>query len=352
MRRIIFFGLVAAALWLPNMHRFCHPDREQIAKAIAERTLAPDDTDILRMRAVNPEWDFMSRTFTVLGLSTRAVEHPQERERVLVAIDRMLGDALARPQEDFLLPYARRAPFVDPEGSSLFIDGEILMMIGARNRVEHRSDLDAEAKLRADRIERVMRRSPTLSGESYPDECWTFCNTTALAALAMFGRGRDLAKDWIAYAKVHLVDPKTGILVSSYTRDGKVKDGAEGSSIWMSATNLLAIDDGFARDQYARARKELGRTFLGFGYAREWPSSEDARPDVDSGPIVPLFDASAGSSGLAILGASAFGDDEFRDALLASLELAAFPKDGDRGREYLASNAVGDAVLLHALEYR
>jgi hypothetical protein len=73
--------------------------------------------------------------------------------------------------------------------------------------------------------------------------------------------------------------------------------------------------------------------------------------DVDSGAIVPLLDASAGSSGLAVLGASAFGDDEFRDALMCSLDLAAMPHDDSGGRRYLASNRVGDAVLFDALAF-
>jgi hypothetical protein len=73
---------------------------------------------------------------------------------------------------------------------------------------------------------------------------------------------------------------------------------------------------------------------------------------VDSGAIIPLTGASAGSSGLAVLGSSAFGDDAFRDALLSSLELAAMPRDDDAsGRRYLASNRVGDAVLFDALAF-
>ncbi|MCW5831942.1 MAG: hypothetical protein KIS78_05760 [Labilithrix sp.] len=118
-----------------------------------------------------------------------------------------------------------------------------------------------------------------------------------------------LARDWVAHAKARLVDPETGLLISSYTWDGRVLDGPEGSSLWMSAHNLLVIDEAFARDQYARARRELGASFFGFGWAREWPEGTPPRPDVDSGPIVPLLQASAGSSGLALLGASAFGDD-------------------------------------------
>jgi hypothetical protein len=69
------------------------------------------------------------------------------------------------------------------------------------------------------------------------------------------------------------------------------------------------------------------------------------KPDVDSGAIVPFIDASAGSSGLALLGASAFEDEEYLGGLLRSLELAGFREGG----RYQASNAVGDAVLLYSL---
>lgn len=351
MRRTILAFLVACAIWFPNARLFFRPDRVKMASALARASeVSPD-----RMRGVNPEWDFMSRTFTVLALANRALGKPEEEETLLVSmdrtIDRVLRDERERGQTHFLMAYARRGPFVDPEGSSLFIDGEILMMIAARDLVRPRPDLDEEARMRADRISRTMERSPTLSGESYPDECWTFCNTTALAALAMFDRVFDadhsnLRRRWVEFAKAHLVDAK-GMLISSYTRDGKVLDGAEGSSIWMSAHNLLVIDPDFARAQYTRARAELGRTLFGFGWAREWPGDAEARVDVDSGPIVPLLDASAGSSGMALLGASTFGDDEYFRALLASLELAGFPKDG----RYQASNAVGDAVLFYALEF-
>jgi hypothetical protein len=232
------------------------------------------------------------------------------------------------------------------------------MMIAARNLVEPRPDSErvtADAAARAARIELAMRASPSLSGESYPDECWTFCNTTALAGLVMLDATnrahahRALARDWVAHARAHLVDPATGLLVSSYTYDGRTLDGPEGSSLWMSATNLLLVDETFARDQYTRARRELGAELLGFGWAREWPLGTPPRSDVDSGPIVPLLHASPGSSGLALLGASAFGDTNYLRALLASLELAGF-RDEETGR-YRASNEVGDAVVAYALAF-
>lgn len=358
--RLPFSLLLAALVWLPSLHRFYVLDgteRERVATGLAARQAAASAREAPAMRAVNPEWDFMRRTYVVLALANRALARTDERARSLAAIDAIVDATLASADEHgdahFMLPYARRGPFRDPAAQSLFIDGEIVAMIAARDLVEPRPATRPEALARAARIERAMRASPSLSGESYPDECWTFCNTTALAGLAMLDRaaGTDharLARDWVAHAKARLVDPETGLLVSSYTWDGRVLDGPEGSSLWMSAHNLLVIDEAFARDQYARARRELGASFLGFGWAREWPEGTPPRPDVDSGPIVPLLRASAGSSGLALLGASAFGDDAWLGALLASLELAGF-RDGDD--RYRASNDAGDAVLLYALSF-
>lgn len=355
--------LVAAALWLPNVHRLHTldaPARAGLVAALVEQQIGAAADDTQRMRAVNPEWDFMRRTFAVLALANLAVEaEGAERARLLHAIDRVVDatlreDASLGPRH-FLMAYAGRGPFEDPESRSLFVDGEIVMMLAARELVEPRPATRAEARERAARITRTMSRSPSVSGESYPNECWTFCNTTALAALALLDRvdGADsiahaaLASRWVHYARDRLLDPRTGLLVSSYTYGGGTLDGPEGSSIWMSAHNLLLVDPVFAQDQYTRARRELQGGALGYAWAREWPRGAVMRPDVDSGPIVPWLDASAGSSGLALLGASAFGDGQFLGGLLASLELAGF-RDGGR---YLASNPVGDAVVLYALTF-
>ena len=112
---------------------------------------------------------------------------------------------------------------------------------------------------------------------------------------------------------------------------------------------LEVVDPVFARDQYDRARKGLGHSFLGFGYAREWAPACVGTMDVDSGPIVPFLEASAGASGMAVLGAAVFEDDAFLDQLLPSLEFAAFPDQVDDQLIFRASNPVGDAVLLYAL---
>ena len=84
-----------------------------------------------------------------------------------------------------------------------------------------------------------MQSSPVLSAESYPDECWMFCNSIALAAIRISDvlDGQDhsaLIKQWIRIAKSKLTDDQTGLLLSSYSVAGDPRDGPEGSSIWMA----------------------------------------------------------------------------------------------------------------------
>jgi hypothetical protein len=189
--------------------------------------------------------------------------------------------------------------------------------------------------------------------ESYPDECWMFDHCVALDAikLADYLDGGDhsaLIRDWLVMAKRKLVDSQSGLLISSFTADGTTLDGPEGSTIWMVAHSLQLLDEDFARDQYQRARKELGEITLGFGYAHEWPKACPGPADVDSGPIIPGFEISAGSSGMAFIGASSFEDDPFLESLAATLDFAGFPSRTHGRLKYCASNQVGDAALLYA----
>ena len=307
--------------------------------------------------ASNPEWDFMGRTFFVLALANVALREPQMAGRCVAAIDRIAGHTLdverQRGATAFLLPYGRKGGWCARPGRSLFVDGEIAAMLAARALVAGIGPWAEELDMRLMRVREAMRGGPVLSGESYPDECWTFCNTFGLMALALarvVGMSVDdtLGHDWLAMARRQLLGGPRGLLVSSYRWDGTHLDGPEGSSLWMSLHNLRWVDPVFASRHYARARDALLGTVAGFGYAREWPDGGTFGPDVDSGPIVPLLGASPGSSGLALVAAGAFGDRAAWRALTASLELAALPHVQGGGRRYLAGNAVGDAVILYA----
>ena len=364
---------IATAIWLPSVRFFFAPDLDDYRSesplppktaALARRHLDLwSGTELQReeidaMRRSNPEWDFMGRTFLVMALANLAIREPENKTTYLKAIDRIIDDTLQIEAEEdsyyFLMSYARARPFLAQPVRSLFVDGEIAMMLASRQMVAPRESYRPLLATQIDAIVERMAAGPIHNAESYPDECWTFCNTMALAAVQLSDAtdGRDhseFTSKWVEAAKANLIDQESGLLISSFTLNGDAMDGPEGSSIFFIVHALSFVDEQFASDQYALARKELGATIQGFGYAREWPASWPNPADIDSGPIVPVLEASAGSSGLAVLGASTFDDEEYLRALLASLHFAAFPITEEGSLRFAASNQVGDAVLLYAL---
>ena len=367
--------LCAAVLWCPSVHLLFQPSElpkregplSKIAQQLMKRHLRiwtdPElqRLELEKMQGLNPEWDFMSRTYFVLALANIALRDKAQRTEALQIMDLIIEATLEVEEErgisHFLLPYGRQGGWLLQPHRSQFVDGEIALMLGARRLVEERPEWTAPLQERVELMIARMKQSPVLCAESYPDECWTFCNSVSLAAIKIAdlldgSDHTDFIKRWLKVAQARLTEPQTGLLISSYRLDGTPLPsgfGPEGSSIWMSSHMLQIIDIEYARDQYRRAAKELGRSVLGFGYALEWPRCCPGEMDVDSGPIIPGLQASAGSSGLALLGASAFGDRGYLKQLMSALNLLAFPVEDEDGLRYLASNPVGDAVILYSM---
>ena len=362
----------ASVIWMPCVHWLfrSHPATFASTKGLPlqARELAArqlelwrdpvlKQREIGRMRSSNAEWDFMGRSFLVWSLGEMAFRDPAQRNQYVRVMDEIILETLRLENEQgpyfFLMRYARARPYVAQPMRSLFLDSEIALMLATRRLVEERADYQPLLRARVEAMIGQMRRSPLLMAESYPDECWLFDHAVALAAIRLADvlDGTDhmaFLREWIANARQHLIDPKTGLLIYSFSTRGVPRQGPEGSSIWMAAHCLRVIDEAFAQDQYARAKKELGVSSLGFGWSREWPRSWPGSADIDSGVVIPLLDISAGGSGLALVGASSFGDHEFLSELNTTLDFAAFPERTAGGLKYCASNQVGDAVMLYS----
>lgn len=365
-------AILATVIWIPGLHLFfrrpaehfrAHKGLSPTAQALAAhhlqlwRDAASRERELQRMRASNAEWDFMGRSFLVWSLANIGLREPGRKTECLETMDRIIEETLRLERQEgmtfFLMSYAKREAYVVQPPRSLFLDAEVAFMLAARRMLGERADFKELLAERVAVIVAGLRAAPNLVLESYPNECWTFDHCVALAAIRLTDRldGTDhsqLIDDWIAMAKQHLMNPASGLLVSSFTTRRQVKDGPEGSTLWMVCHCLQILDRTFALDQYQRARRELGEITLGFGYAHEWPRTAAGWTDIDSGPIIPVFNISAGSSGMALIGASAFGDERFLAALAATLDFAAFPSRRDGRLKYCASNQVGDAALLYA----
>jgi hypothetical protein len=364
--------LIAGLIWVPCLHCFftkpaaefyspagLSPRARQLAARHLQLWTDPRlrAEELRRMRGSNAEWDFMGRSFLVWSLANMGLRNPASKQVYLETMDQIVDETLRLEKQEgiyfFLMPYAKDRPYAMQPAHSLFLDSEIALMLASRRLIEEKPEYKPLLTERVNAIVERFRQGPHLMLESYPQECWMFDHVVALDAVRMadYLDGSDHAAfihEWLGMARKKLVHPESGLLVSSFMPDGIVLDGPEGSTIWMVAHGLQLLDEDFARDQYQRARKELGATTLGFSYAHEWPASWDGPADIDSGPIIPVFKISAGASGMAFIGASAFGDERFLSSLAATLDFAGFPSCKGGRLKYCASNQVGDAALLYA----
>jgi hypothetical protein len=287
--------LLAGIIWLPCLHFvFARPvtdfHREQGLSPMAQQLAARQlqlwtdprqlDQEAQRMRASNAEWDFMGRTYLVWALAYMSLRDPASQPDYLRAMDAIIDETLHAEKERgmyfFLMPYAKVRDFQMQPAHSLFLDGEIALMLAARRTVEEKPGYKALLTDRLADIEDRLRKSPHFMLESYPNECWTFDHCVAFDAMVLADRldGTDhsaLIHAWLAMAKDKLVDPKSGLLLSAFTMDGTPIYGPEGSSLWMIVHSIQLLDEDFARDQYEKAKQQIGATTLGFSYAHEWP---------------------------------------------------------------------------------
>ena len=354
------------------MHCFFKPDvstlRESggitpFSEALAQRHLQiwrdPNarEREVSSMRRSNAEWDFMGRTFLVLSLAEMSARAPDRSAEFLPVMDAIIEETLRLESQHgmyfFLMPYATARPYVVQPSRSLFIDSEIAAMLAARLIVASET---VKRQLLCERIHLVvdsLQRNEMLGAESYPDECWTFDHAMALAAIRMADHvtgdnHTSLLQLWLSMAKERLIDPATGMLISSYTTKCDPLDGPEGSSFWFAVHALRLVDEDFAAQQYRLGRNHLRRSLCGFAWSREWPASWKGSNDIDSGAMIPVLDVGAGGSGMAFIGASSHGDREYFGQLLTTLNFAAFPERKGGSLRYCASNQVGDSVMLYA----
>lgn len=373
---IIISGLslvIAIAIWLPCVHLFFMPSWDEIhsskdipAKAMAMaarhtqmwRDPAQREQVLETMRQSNAEWDFMGRTFLVLSLCEMSLRQPALTEEYLPIVDGIIEETIRLEQEQgmyfFLMPYAKAKPFVAQPARSLFIESEIALMLAARQMVKRKPENEPILKRRIDAMVERLQTSPRIVMESYPDECWLFDHSMALAAIRISDHldGRDhgaLLQQWLIQAKQALMDEKSGLLISSFTERRQPLDGPEGSSIWLAVHCLRLVDEGFAREQYELAKQHLARELCGFAWSREWPASDQGMLDIDSGAVIPVLEVSPGGSGLAFIGAASFADKRFLRQLHTTLDFAAFPTMENGRLRYSASNQVGDSVMLYSL---
>ena len=167
------------------------PQAQQLAARHLQLWTDPElkKRELERMRHSNAEWDFMGRSFLVWSLAEMSLREPASQAANLPVIDQIIAETVRLERTNgiyvFLMPYAKARPYVAQPARSLFLDGEIALMLAARRMVAERPDYrDALTERVSFMLER-LRRSKALAAESYPDECWLFDHAVALAAIKL-----------------------------------------------------------------------------------------------------------------------------------------------------------------------
>jgi len=151
---------LAAALWLPCLHLFFRkplsdfyqeegvsPKARQLAARHLQLWTDPTlrQAELKKMRGSNAEWDFMGRSFLVWSLVNMGLREPAAKGQYLPIIDQIIRETVRIEHEDgiyaFLMPYAKDRPYLVKPARSLFIDGEIALMMGARRNARGRTRL-------------------------------------------------------------------------------------------------------------------------------------------------------------------------------------------------------------------
>lgn len=125
----------AAALWIAQLHLWFERAPEDVARPLAARQLAlwqpagagELEASLAAMRRANPEWDLMTRLFTVLAFANLALDRPgsPEAQAYAAAIDRIVERTIADAGSGagyFLLPYGRNQELEHDGWRSLFVD--------------------------------------------------------------------------------------------------------------------------------------------------------------------------------------------------------------------------------------
>ena len=196
--------LVAGCVWIPCLHMFfskpatefhtaegLSPKAQRLAAWHLRLWNEPElrEWELRKMRASNAEWDFMGRSFLVWSLANMGLREPASKAAYLETMDRIIEETTRLENKEgmyfFLMPYAKGRAYEMQPAHSLFLDGEIAMMLAARRMLEEKADYKPLLTARVEAITERFRQSPHLMLESYPEECWMFDHVVALDAIRM-----------------------------------------------------------------------------------------------------------------------------------------------------------------------
>jgi hypothetical protein len=176
----------------------------------------------------------------------------------------------------------------------------------------------------------------------------------AIVALANYsqqshGEYSQTVKLWIERAKAEWIDQETGLLASFLVEDkghAEIVLPVKGSYSALNTYYLSLVDSEFAKEQYDSLKRHFKQNSPVNGIREYHDKSCWFGMDIDAGPI--FFNLSPSGTAFAIGSATSLGDNEFRNQLLRTAEIAGSTVRWFDKSHYLLANfaLVGEAITL------
>lgn len=300
------------------------------------------------------EWALYSCSMTTAALANIAMLYPQQRDSSLKHIEQIIDIAMAPEIRlyDKLRWGEDPLESLDGDNSHISYLSHLAWMMAAYKQTGGGEQYDTTYRELCETMNRRIRQSAALNLPTYPNESiYVPDMLVAIVALDFYskqnhGEYAEAVAMWLDRAKREWIDPKTGLLASFLTEDGKTSGEVKGSYSALNCYYLTFIDPDFARSQYAKLKEAFLQTSPLTGIREYHDRSCWLGMDIDAGPII--ANLSPSGTAFAIGCATYFNDAEVRKGLLKTAEIAGSTLTRrDKTHYWLADIAlVGEAITL------
>lgn len=302
------------------------------------------------------EWALYSCSMLAKALSNIATLYPETKQESINSIDSLI--LIVKSPE--LRLYDRIRWGEDPldsiagDMSHVSYHSHLAWMIGNYRKIEGGDKYNELHDSLCEAMNRRILESESLNLPTYPGEdIYIPDMLVAIVALSDYarlnnGKYQPTVDKWIERAKSEWIDAETGLLRSFLPLDGdtSVKSPIKGSYSTLNTYYLTQIDPAFAAEQYDRLKYAFLKDSWMTGFKEYTDGSGFLGMDVDSGPII--FGLSPSGTAFGIGCATYFNDNELRNDLLKTAEIAGHTVARKGKRHYLLANIalVGEAITL------
>lgn len=300
------------------------------------------------------EWALYSCSMLTEALTNLSELYPETKEDAVAKVDSLI-QIVKSPELRF---YDKMRWSDDPlesldkNESHVSYLSHLAWMIGNYKRIGGDNKYDALQDSLCHTMNRRIAASPLFNLPTYPNEpIYVPDMLVAIVALSDYskqnhGKYGDTVVKWMGRAKTEWLDEKTGLLVSFLDENGKVNAPVKGSYAALNCYYLTKIDPEFAYEQYENLKSNFRQSFPMSGIKEYHDHSCWLGMDIDAGPII--MNLSPTGTAFTIGSATYFDDNNFRNKLLKTAEIAGHTVEWNDSRHYLLADIalVGEAITL------